>query len=137
MTLTRRQLSVSAVPLVAFAVAAPLTGCGSSASASGDAATSTPTAANSGQTLNVSMDDFFFKPADLQAKAGSVTISADNTADQTHELVIAKTNADPAKLPTSADGSVDEAKLDSPGEVSETPPARPAHRPSIYSRAST
>jgi uncharacterized cupredoxin-like copper-binding protein len=81
------------------------------------AATATPTAG--GETLKIEMGEFYFKPEDVTAKAGTITIDAPNVGNAPHELVLAKTNDDPAKLPTASDGSVDEDSLDVPGEVEE------------------
>ena len=63
------------------------------------------------------MGDYFFDPKAASAVAGSVTITAPNEGEIVHELVLAKTDADPAKLPTTSNGEVDEAKLEASGEV--------------------
>jgi uncharacterized cupredoxin-like copper-binding protein len=62
------------------------------------------------------MDDYTFSPSDATATAGAVTISAPNTGQLVHELVLAKTDVDPGALLTTADGAVDEAKLEARGE---------------------
>jgi uncharacterized cupredoxin-like copper-binding protein len=51
-----------------------------------------------------------------------VTIRAPNNGQLPHELVLARTNADPSKLPTTSNGLVDEAKLHSPGEIADVAP---------------
>jgi uncharacterized cupredoxin-like copper-binding protein len=82
-------------------------------------ATSTSTAATrtaGAKALQITMDDYTFSPSDATAKAGRVTISAPNVGQVVHELVLAKTDADPGDLPTTADGEVDEAKLEAQGE---------------------
>jgi uncharacterized cupredoxin-like copper-binding protein len=76
----------------------------------------TPASASEGKALQITMSDDFFTPKDASAKAGSVTISTPNTGQLVHEMVLAKTEADPSKLPTTPDGSVDEAKLESAGQ---------------------
>ena len=76
----------------------------------------TPAPASGGKTVQITMSDDFFTPKDASAKAGSVTISTPNTGQLVHEMVLAKTEADPSKLPTTSDGSVDEAKLESAGQ---------------------
>ncbi len=85
---------------------------GGSAAAEGEA---------SGTTLEIKMGEFFFKPKDATAKAGLTMIEAPNEGKAEHELVLFKTNTDPAKLPTTSSGEVDEEKLDklaeSPGEI--------------------
>ncbi len=75
-----------------------------------------PAPASAGKTLQITMSDDFFTPKDATAKAGSVTISTANTGQLVHEMVLAKTEADPSKLPTTSDGGVDEAKLESAGQ---------------------
>jgi uncharacterized cupredoxin-like copper-binding protein len=102
-----------------LALAAVAAGCGSGDDTSSTAAAATTATTAGGQTVTIEMGEFFYKPADAQAPAGSVTIDASNTGNAPHELVLAKTDADPADLPTASDGSVDEEKLDSPGEIPE------------------
>ncbi|HEX7058304.1 MAG TPA: plastocyanin/azurin family copper-binding protein [Solirubrobacterales bacterium] len=63
-------------------------------------------------TVEIKMGDFFFDPKNAMAKSGQTTIEAPNDGSVEHELVLFKTNANPAKLPTDASGSVDEEKLD-------------------------
>jgi len=106
-------------PLALMAVAAILiAGCGG-----GDDGTTTATENESeaaaaggggggGATLEVKMDDFLFAPQNATAQPGPTTIEAPNEGSVEHELVLFKTNMDPAKLPTEADGEVDEEKLD-------------------------
>jgi uncharacterized cupredoxin-like copper-binding protein len=105
-------------PLALLAIAAILiAGCG------GDDGTTTTTENESeaaatggggggGATLEIKLGDFFFAPKDATAKAGPTTIEAPNEGSVEHELVLFKTNMDPAKLPTEAGGEVDEEKLD-------------------------
>jgi uncharacterized cupredoxin-like copper-binding protein len=81
----------------------------------------TPPAAASG-ALKVNMSDYTFTPPDPTAAAGKVKITAPNDGQVLHELVLAKTNADPSQLPTTADGSVDEEQLNSPGEIADVAP---------------
>ncbi|HEY8001501.1 MAG TPA: plastocyanin/azurin family copper-binding protein [Solirubrobacterales bacterium] len=83
----------------------------------GSATTSAPAAG--GETLTIEMGEFYYKPDAVEAKAGTVTIDAPNAGSAPHELVLAKTGDDPARLPTGSDGSVDEEALDVPGEISE------------------
>lgn len=126
----RLRLIAAAVGVVALvALSAVAVGCG------GDDETSSPaagaesdettaddegsTAATGGQTVTIEMGEFYFEPAEAQAEAGTVTIDAPNVGSGPHELVLAKTDDDPANLPTAPDGSVDEAALDVSGEVEE------------------
>jgi uncharacterized cupredoxin-like copper-binding protein len=85
------------------------------------AATETATAAPAaaGNTLTVTMTEFAFDPKDATATAGKVTITAPNDGKVVHELVLLKTNADPAKLPMDGD-EVDESK-----NVGEIPDVNP------------
>ena len=73
--------------------------------------------APAGKSIEIQMGDYFFKPSDATAAAGSVKVSAPNTGATTHELVLVRTDLDPAKLPTLANGEVDEESLQSPGEI--------------------
>lgn len=104
--------------LVAAALAVgAAAGCGGDEDGDGDGTT---TAADTGTTagaVTVNMGDFFFDPKDVTAEAGPVTISAPNDGNVVHELVLAKTSTQPGGLPTTSDGTVDEAKLESQEEV--------------------
>lgn len=110
----------SLVPLALIAIAAIfIAGCGS------DGGTTTTTenegeaaagAGGGGATLTIKMGDFYFSPKDATAKAGRTTIEAPNEGSMEHELVLFKTNMNPAKLPTEANGGVDEEKLDEVAE---------------------
>lgn len=98
---------------------ASVAGCGSSDNESTEttATPSTPSAASTPATtsqpaaspaLVVRMSEFAFDPKDVVANAGKVTISAPNDGKVVHELVILKTNANPAHLPMDGD-DVDES----------------------------
>lgn len=87
--------------------------------AAGEESGATTTAAAGGETVKIEMGEFYYKPDAVTVKAGAVTIDAPNVGAAPHELVVAKTDLDPAKLPTTSDGSVDEEALDVPGEVEE------------------
>ena len=69
-----------------------------------------------GETLVIKMDDYSFEPKDAAAKAGSVTIEAPNEGTVEHELVLFKSDKNPADLPTESNGGVDEEKLDKEAE---------------------
>ena len=94
----------------------------SDAESDAEAASTTATPAAGGAELKVAMNEYAYVPPDAKTTAGAVNVSAPNEGALPHELVIAKTNADPSKLPTSSDGSVNEDALDVPGEVSEVGP---------------
>ena len=61
-----------------------------------------------GTTVNVTLSEFIVDPSPASAPAGDVTFVAKNEGKEKHELVIVKTDLAPDKLPTKADGSVDE-----------------------------
>jgi uncharacterized cupredoxin-like copper-binding protein len=107
----------SASILVGAALAAvAVGGCGGDDDDDGGGATTaadTGTAAGAG-AVSIDMGDFFFDPKDVTTKAGSVTISAPNIGQVEHELVLFKSDADPASLPVSG-GDVDEEALEEQG----------------------
>ena len=120
MSLSGRSLIV--VPAVA--IAAALAGCGDSEDPATPAGASTntapaatqTTAADPGPAVTVRMSEFAFDPQDAVAKAGKVKITAPNDGKTTHELVVLRTKADPAKLPMKG-GEVDEST--SVGEIAD------------------
>ena len=69
-----------------------------------------------GNTAEIKMGDFFFSPKNSTVQAGSTLIEAPNDGSVEHELVVFKTNMNPAKLPTEASGDVDEEKMDKVAE---------------------
>lgn len=116
----RGLFAVMALSAIAAVFAA---GCGN------DSGTTTTTeneseaaaAGGGGATLSIKMGEFFFSPKNTAAHAGPTTIEAPNEGSVEHELVVFKTNMDPAKLPTEASGEVAEEKMDkiaeSAGEI--------------------
>jgi uncharacterized cupredoxin-like copper-binding protein len=66
-------------------------------------------------TLEIKMGDYYFDPKNVTAQAGTTTIEAPNVGKVEHELVLFKSNLNPAKLPTKANGEVDEDKLEQTG----------------------
>jgi len=72
--------------------------------------------AGAGASLTIKMGDFYFAPKNATAQAGKTTIEAPNEGSVEHELVLFKSNMNPAKLPTDANGDVDEEKLDEVAE---------------------
>lgn len=125
-----KSLSLVAIVVLVAPVAA---GCGgddngSAGQAATPSATATPTTtatpAKATQTtashaLTIRMTEYAFDPDDAVAKAGKVTISAPNAGDTVHELVLLKTDADPANLPKKGD-EVDEST--SVGEIADVEP---------------
>jgi uncharacterized cupredoxin-like copper-binding protein len=120
----RKALLISATVTLAASVA----GCGGSDNSGSDGkatpsapttaeTTTQPTAASG--TITVRMSEFAFDPKNALAKAGRVTIAAPNDGKVVHELVVLKTNADPAHLPMDGD-DVDEST--NVGEIADVEP---------------
>ena len=107
-----RSLSLAAV----FVLVALVVGCGDDDNGGGGQAdqpsstktekTTPPPAAS--HALTIRMTEYAFDPKDAVAKKGKVTISAPNGGQIVHELVLLKTDADPATLPKKGD-EVDES----------------------------
>ena len=118
-----KRLAIAAIVMVAVPIA---TGCGDENGDGGQAAapaqTATQTATQPGAVsgaLTIRMTEFAFDPKDATAKAGRVTITAPNDGKVVHELVLLKTDEDPAALPKSG-GEVDESA--SVGEIADVEP---------------
>jgi uncharacterized cupredoxin-like copper-binding protein len=60
-------------------------------------------------SLTADLTDFVVKTETTVLKAGEVTITANNIGNETHELVLFKTDLDADKLPVDEEGAVDEA----------------------------
>jgi uncharacterized cupredoxin-like copper-binding protein len=105
------------VPLALLAVAAILiAGCGGDdGTTTTEAKTTAAAGGGAGATLTIKMGDFYFAPKNATAQAGKTTIEAPNEGSVEHELVVFKTNMNPANLPTEANGEVDEKKLEQEG----------------------
>lgn len=95
------------VLVVAAIAAVVVVGCGDGDDG-GDEGTTTGADTGTAGTVTIKMGDYFFDPKDVTVEAGSVTISAPNEGEVEHELMLLKTNTDPAKLPTGSDGGVEE-----------------------------
>jgi uncharacterized cupredoxin-like copper-binding protein len=118
-----RSLSLAAVfVLVAFVV-----GCGDDDNGGGGQA-NVPSSTKTQKTtqpppashaLTIRMTEYAFDPKDVVAKKGKVTITAPNNGEIVHELVLLKTDADPASLPKKGD-KVDEST--SVGELADVQP---------------
>ncbi len=119
------QRSAVALALMAIAVFA-IAGCGggddetttttteaeqSEGAAGGGSATS-----GGGKTVEIKMGDYFFAPQNTALEAGPQTIEAPNEGSVEHELVVFKSNKNPASLPTESNGDVNEEKLDEEAE---------------------
>jgi uncharacterized cupredoxin-like copper-binding protein len=79
--------------------------------------TTPPPAAS--HALTIRMSEYAFDPKEAVAKKGTVTITAPNDGQIVHELVLLKTDADPANLPKKGD-EVDEST--SVGELADVDP---------------
>ena len=111
------RLSVLAVVLIGLA------GCGgdddkTTSTAAPPTVSTLPAEAPAANDLTIRMSEFAFDPNDAVAKAGKVTITAPNDGKEEHELVLLKTDADPAKLPKEGN-EVDESA--SVGEIADVP----------------
>jgi len=127
-----RLKSLSLVVIVVL-VAPVAVGCGSddngdAGQAATPSATATPTTTATptataqpaaSHALTIRMTEYSFDPDDAVAKAGKVTITAPNAGNTVHELVLLKTDADPANLPKK-DDEVDEST--SVGEIADVEP---------------
>ena len=92
---------------------------GDGGQAAAPSATATQTATElpaASRALTIHMTEFAFDPDEVVAKRGKVTITAPNDGQVVHELVLLKTDADPAHLPKKGD-EVDEST--SVGEVAD------------------
>lgn len=99
--------------------------CGGDEEAGGTTGTTGGTTGGGATTVAVTLQEFAVIPDAATAPAGSVTFDATNDGpDDKHELVVIKTDLDPASLPTKEDGSVDEtgAGLEVIGEIEEFEP---------------
>jgi uncharacterized cupredoxin-like copper-binding protein len=114
-----KALSIAAIAILGAPVAA---GCGGG---DGDQTTEAPSPTATQTTtqppaasraLTIRMTEFAFDPQNAVAKAGRVTITAPNEGKVVHELVLLKTDADPANLPKKG-GKVDEST--SVGEIAD------------------
>ena len=121
-----RLKSLSLVVLVVL-VAPVAIGCGGDDNDDGGqaataSATATPTVTAqpaASHALTIRMTEYAFDPDDTVATAGKVTITAPNAGNTVHELVLLKTDADPANLPKEGD-AVDEST--SVGEIADVEP---------------
>lgn len=117
-----KRLPLAAVLVLASAVV--VAGCGGSdengngGRATAPTTTASPPAASA--ALSIRMREFAFDPKDAVAKAGKVTLSTPNDGKVVHELVLIRTDTDPAKLPKKKNGRVDESKA--VGEIADVEP---------------
>lgn len=116
---THRLFVVAPLALVAIA-AILIAGCGggdddTTAATENESEAAVAGGGGGGASLEIKMGDFFFDPENASAQAGPTTIEAPNEGKVEHELVVFKSNLSPAKLPTEANGEVDEEKLEQTG----------------------
>ncbi|MEX2107124.1 MAG: plastocyanin/azurin family copper-binding protein [Solirubrobacterales bacterium] len=102
--------------LLAAAAVLIASGCGG-----GDGTTtaeeSTAEGGSAGKALVVNMGDYYFDPVNASANPGATTIEAVNVGKVEHELVLFRTDMNPADLPTGPDGTVEEEKMDKLAEA--------------------
>ncbi|MEX1253457.1 MAG: hypothetical protein WEE64_03870 [Dehalococcoidia bacterium] len=90
------------------------------APAAGEATATEPAGGTpSGSAVDISLAEFSVTADPTSASAGSVTFSIKNVGGEPHELVVIKTDLEPAKLPVTDDGGVDEAQVEVIGEAEE------------------
>ena len=101
--------------VVMFAVLTS-TGCGSDE-------TSSEGGGQGGSTVAVTLDDYAIRPAVATAPTGEVTFKVDNVGFTEHEMVVIRTDADPAEIPVADHEANEEAPGMTPiGEVEEVKP---------------
>ena len=71
-----------------------------------------------GNTDEASVSEYSITLGKGNIKAGKVKFTAENVGTSTHEFVVVRAD-DPAKLPTKADGSVDEDKIPAGDQIGE------------------
>ena len=120
-----KSLLIAAIAVIAVPVAS---GCGGDddngdgGQAANPAPATTETTSQSpsaSHALTIRMTEYAFDPKDAVAKAGKVTITAPNNGQIVHELVLLKTDDDPANLPKKGT-EVDEST--SVGELADVAP---------------
>jgi uncharacterized cupredoxin-like copper-binding protein len=92
-------------------------GCGSSKGSDAGttaAAGSQSSTTSGGAGLTVKMGDYSFTPSNPTVKAGKVTITSPNDGQVEHEMVVLKTDRNPASLPVHGN-EVDEEGLEAKG----------------------
>jgi uncharacterized cupredoxin-like copper-binding protein len=119
-----KSLSVAVIVILVVPVAVGCGDNGDGRQAAAPTATATVTQTTTDRSaasraLRIRMTEFAFDPNDAVAKKGAVTITALNDGKVVHELVLLKTDADPAKLPKKGD-KVDEST--SVGEIADVEP---------------
>ena len=116
MSVQMRRAAIAAAMLAMGAIL--VVGCGGGDdTTTGEAPTEAgATGGGAAATVEIKMGEFYFSPKNATAKAGTTTIEAPNEGSVEHELVLFKSNKNPAKLPTEANGEVNEEKLDKEAE---------------------
>lgn len=121
-------MSKISITAAALLLASFVVGCGGSDNSTGDeaAAPSTPAATATttesmaaSSAITIAMTEFAMEPKDAVAKAGKVTITGPNNGKVVHELVLLRTDADPAMLPMMGN-DVDESTA--VGEIADVEP---------------
>ena len=99
-----------------------LAACSGGGTATPSAAPESPAEDPLAPNVNVTLQEWSVTPSETTAPAGDVIIQATNDGpEDDHELVVIKTDLDPAELPTKEDGSVDEEGegIEVKGEIEE------------------
>jgi uncharacterized cupredoxin-like copper-binding protein len=109
-----KTISMAALLVLASALIA---GCGDDGDDNGNGNANDEASATG--SLTIKMSEFAFDPSEATVTAGSVKITAPNDGKVVHELVILKTDDDPADLPMNGD-EVDESSA--VGEIADVEP---------------
>jgi uncharacterized cupredoxin-like copper-binding protein len=113
-----RVLSCLAVVLVLAS------GCAQSEQAEPSAEPTSEPTVEPASKIGVELREFEVSADPDTGAAGRVTFTIANEGEEVHEFVVIRTDLDPAKLPISDDGSVDEDKVDGIGEVEDLEPGK-------------
>lgn len=100
--------------LALLSLGALAAGCGGDDDGEEAGEGTTTTAEEAQKSVEIEMGDYYFKPDKLTLPAGAVEITAPNVGKVEHELVLFKTDQNPADLPVSG-STVDTEALEEEG----------------------
>ena len=105
-----------AILLVAVGLPLVVAGCGGDddENATGSGTTDAVETEKQATTLDISMTEFKFAPANPELARGKLEITATNKGKTPHTLALLKTNADPSKLPKRGDNVSEKTSI---GEI--------------------
>ncbi len=106
--------AIAALAMLAFAA------CGSEGSSNGSDGS---TKGDGGTQVAVTLDDYSIEPSATAVPAGDITFSVDNVGATEHEMVVIRTDLDPADIPVENHEANEEAPGMTPmGEVEDVQP---------------